>query len=57
MSIKYVLLSKKMQVQLLTPKLQEMSKICPIEDISKIYGIFNSKNMLIRNCHLLYRAS
>lgn len=57
MTIKYVLLSKKMQAQLLTPQLQEVSKVCPHDDMCKVYGLFNSKNMLIRHAHMLYRAS
>jgi hypothetical protein len=57
MTIKYVLLSKKMQAQLLTPQLQDVSKVCQHDDMCKVYGLFNSKNMLIRNCKLIYRAS
>lgn len=57
MTIKYVMLSKKMQAQLLTPKLQEQSKVCSQEDMCKVYGLFNSKNLLIRNAKLVYRAS
>ena len=57
MTIKYVLLSKKMQAQLLTPKLADVSKVCSEDDMCKVYGLFNSKNMLIRHCNLRYRAS
>lgn len=46
-----------MQAELLTPKLQETSKICENNDMCKVYGLFNSKNMLIRHCKLIYRAS
>lgn len=57
MTLKYVMLSKKMQAQLLSPKMSENSKVCQYDEITKIYGLFNSKNLLIRHAKLLHRAS
>ena len=46
-----------MQAQLLTPKLQDASKVCQNDDMCKVYGLFNSKNMLIRHCKMIYRST
>lgn len=57
MSLKYVLLSKKIQAQILTPKLKQASKISQVDEFSKIYALFNSKNLVIRSAKLIYCAS
>ena len=57
MTLKYVLLSKKMQAQLLTPNVQLNSKICQIDEFSKVYALFNSKDLLIRSSKMIYRGS
>ena len=56
-TVKYVLLSKKIQAQLLSPRNTEASKVCQYDDFTKIYGLFNSKNLVIRHAKLLHRAS
>lgn len=57
MTLKYVMPAKKIQIQLLTPNLPEPSRVCQHEDMRKVYGLFNSKNMLIRYAKLIHRAS
>ena len=57
MTLKYVLLSKKMQAQLLMPKMKQNSKICHLDEFSKVYALFNSKSLLIRSAKLIYRAT
>lgn len=57
MTLKYVLLSKKIQVQLLMPKMKQSSKICQLDEFSKVYALFNSKNLLIRSAKLIYRGT
>ena len=57
MTVQYVMLSKSMQIQLLSPKMSEPSKVCQNDEFIKIYALFNSKNLLIRHAKLLHRGS
>jgi hypothetical protein len=51
------MLSKKLESQLLSPNLSEVSKVASHEEFVKIYSFFNSRNMLIRLGKLIYRGS
>lgn len=51
------MLSKKLESQLLSPNLSEVSKVASHEEFVKIYSFFNSRSMLIRLAKLVYRGS
>lgn len=52
-----VLPSKKLEGEMLIPKLQDQSKVADYDQFIKIYSLFNSRNMLIRSAKLVYRGS
>lgn len=56
-SIIKVLLSKKLEGEMLIPKLSDQSKVADHDQFIKIYSLFNSRNMLIRSAKLVYRGS
>ena len=51
------MLSKKIEGQLLSPNLSEVSKVASHDEFIKIYSFFNSRSMLIRLGKLVYRGS
>lgn len=51
------MLSKKLESELLIPKLPEQSKVCDQQEFTKIYSLFNSRRLLVRSIKLIYRGS